>query len=53
MLMKDYSGKVIGVEIGKRTLEDLANKIVQGTEPKVYPEIKIDDKNIVEIRVSE
>ena len=35
----DDSGKVIGVEIGKKTIEGLANYIRQHTESQVYPEI--------------
>ena len=33
------TGKVCGVELGKGTLEDLANKIAQGTSPRVIPSI--------------
>ena len=32
-------GTVIGVQVGKGTLEDLANKIAQNTNPKVVPSI--------------
>jgi ATP-dependent DNA helicase RecG len=49
-------GKVTGIDIGKRTLEEIVNRISQNTNPKTYPEIKIErvqDKNIIEIRVSE
>ncbi len=52
----DDQGNVLGVQIGKRTLEDLSNKIVQNTDPKIYPEIKIEeihDKKVIEIKVSE
>ncbi|HEC67333.1 MAG TPA: ATP-binding protein, partial [Candidatus Desulfofervidus auxilii] len=46
----DDKGKVIGVSLGKKTIEDLANKIKQNTDPKIYPSISvehIDDKNII------
>ncbi|MEM2137216.1 MAG: putative DNA binding domain-containing protein, partial [Candidatus Methanomethylicia archaeon] len=49
-------GSVVGVGIGRRTLEELSNNIAQSTDPKVFPEIKVDrvwDKYIIEIRVSE
>ncbi len=48
------SGKVLGIEIGKDTIERLTNKIVNNTEPKVYPSIsvkKIDKKNIIIIDI--
>lgn len=32
-------GAVVGVQLGKGTLEDLANKITQNTSPKVVPTI--------------
>lgn len=32
-------GRVVGVQIGKGTLEDLANKIAQNTSPKIVPTI--------------
>jgi len=35
----DDDGEVIGVKIGKRTLEDIVNKIAQNTNPKIYPEV--------------
>jgi predicted HTH transcriptional regulator len=41
---------VIGVDLGKRTLEEIASRIAQNTDPRVYPEIevrKIGDKNVV------
>ncbi|OGC22556.1 hypothetical protein A3J90_06660 [candidate division WOR-1 bacterium RIFOXYC2_FULL_37_10] len=48
------SGNIIGISIGKGTLERLANKIQQETDPKVYPSItmkKIDGKTIIVIQV--
>ena len=32
------TGKICGIELGKGTLEDLANKIAQGTSPRRMPE---------------
>lgn len=49
-------GKVLGVEIGKDTVERLANHITQNTDPKVHPHItveKIDEKQIIIIKVKE
>ena len=30
-------GEISGVRIGKRTIEDLTNKIKENTDPKVFP----------------
>ena len=52
----DDKGKVIGVSLGKKTIEDLANKIKQNTDPKIYPSIsveKISGKNIVIVEAKE
>lgn len=52
----DNNGKVKGVQIGKGTLETLANRIAQNTDPKIHPHIstqKIDDKEIIIIEVKE
>jgi ATP-dependent DNA helicase RecG len=49
-------GEIVGVDIGKKTVEDLANLIKENTDPKIYPQMKIhkvDDKNIIEIAVKE
>lgn len=32
-------GRVVGVQVGKGTLEDLANKIAQNTSPKIVPTV--------------
>lgn len=32
-------GKPVGISIGKDTIENLANKIAQHTEPKIQPRI--------------
>jgi ATP-dependent DNA helicase RecG len=50
------TGRVSGVEIGKGTLEDLANKIAQGTSPRVAPSIssiRRNRKTIVLVSVPE
>ncbi|HBI23673.1 MAG: hypothetical protein A2Y48_01655 [Nitrospirae bacterium RIFCSPLOW2_12_42_9] len=48
------SGKVLGVDIGKNTIEDLTNKIITNTEPQIYPKIsigKIDNKEVILVGV--
>jgi len=50
------AGKVLGVEIGKNTIEHLANRIAQNTDPKVHPRIKVETvnkKKIIIIEVKE
>ena len=37
-------GRIAGVQIGKGTLEDLANRIAQNTTPKVVPAITTQDE---------
>lgn len=52
----DDNSNIIGVDIGKKTVEDLINKIKFSIEPMVIPQIEIfesDGKNIVVIKVSE
>lgn len=52
----DPQGKVIGIDEGYRTFEDLANEIKQNTDPKVFPTIegiKIDNRNVLLIKVAE
>jgi ATP-dependent DNA helicase RecG len=49
-------GNLLGVDIGKKTMEDLANFIKENTDPKIYPDIKplkIDDKKIIAISLTE
>jgi ATP-dependent DNA helicase RecG len=49
-------GKIVGVDIGKSTIEKLANQVKQNTDPMVYPSIRIgevDEKHIVVIEVEE
>jgi ATP-dependent DNA helicase RecG len=50
------SGKLLGIEVGKDTIERLTNKIVSNTEPKIFPNIsvtKIGKKKIIVIEVKE
>jgi ATP-dependent DNA helicase RecG len=50
------SGVILGIKIGKDSIEDLTNKIVTNTDPKVYPKIaveKIEKKNVIVIEVKE
>ena len=50
------SGEIKGVELGENTLEQLANRIKQHTDPKIYPAIStknIDGKYLVIIEVNE
>ncbi len=48
------SGQLLGVEVGKDTIERLANQISQNTEPKVHPRItaeKIKGRSIIIIEI--
>ncbi len=50
------SAKIVGIKIGKDTIEKLTNKILGNSEPKIYPKIsveKIDDKTVIVIEVEE
>lgn len=50
------SGKVLSVQIGKGTLENLANRISQETEPEVHPKISVEEiegKKIIIVEVKE
>jgi ATP-dependent DNA helicase RecG len=52
----DDEGKIKGVQIGKETLNDWANKISQSTEPRIIPEIalhELDGKAVVVIQAKE
>jgi ATP-dependent DNA helicase RecG len=49
-------GKVIGVDIGRNTLEELANYIKRNTDPAIFPSVKVLDsagKKIIVIEVKE
>lgn len=37
------SGKIVGIDVGKDTVERLANKISQNTDPKVYTHISVEE----------
>ncbi len=50
------SGKPLGMDIGKNTIETLANRIKQNTDPAIYPSIRIEeieDKHVVVIEIKE
>ena len=50
------SGIVVGVTIGKNTIEELANYIKRNTDPQIYPSIKVeelDSKKIILIDILE
>ncbi|MFH1288983.1 MAG: RNA-binding domain-containing protein [bacterium] len=52
----DTIGKAVGVQVVKGTLEELANRIAQNTDPKIQPRIvveKTNRKNIIVIDVKE
>jgi len=52
----DEERKVFGVQIGKRTTEDLTNKIRRNTDPKISPRIlvnNLDGGDIITIKVEE
>ena len=52
----DDSGKVVGIKVGKGTIEKISNKIISETIPPIYPEIevkRVDHKNIIEIKILE
>ena len=47
-------GEVPGIDIGKKTIESLANRIKQNTDPAIYPSISVEnveDRNIILIEV--
>ena len=49
-------GEVLGVDIGTRTIESLANQVKQNTDPIAYPSIRVDKsdkKQVVVIEVVE
>ncbi len=52
----DDKRNVIGVDVGKKTIESLANEIKQNTDPQIYPSISVEyiyGKNVVIIEVKE
>ena len=44
--------EVLGVDIGKKTIESLANKIKQSTDPKVYPSIHVEEIRNIALETS-
>ncbi len=49
------SGNVVGFSVGKKTLEDIANRIQEATDPRIQPLIVVveyEEKQIVVIQVS-
>ena len=49
-------GKIIGIQIGKSTVENFTNQISQHTDPKVHPKIitkRIQEKEIIMVDVKE
>ena len=50
----DDSKRIHGAKIGKNTIEDLTNKILTNTDPKIYPEITtatFENKDLILIKV--
>ncbi|NQT28854.1 MAG: putative DNA binding domain-containing protein, partial [Candidatus Omnitrophica bacterium] len=48
--------KVIGIQIGKKTIEDLANKIKENTDPKIFPSISVENikkEKVILIKIEE
>jgi ATP-dependent DNA helicase RecG len=46
----DRTGKVLGMSIGRNTLKEITQAVVDNTEPKVFPNVehrKIDDKDCI------
>ena len=49
-------GGVLGVDIGKNTLEELANYIKRNTDPQVFPSVKtveVGEKKLIAVEVTE
>jgi len=49
-------GKIKGIQVGKETLRDWANRISQATEPRIIPEIELGEinrKSVVIIKIKE
>jgi len=48
--------KISGIQIGKKTIESLTNRIKENTDPKIFPGISVenlDEKNVILIKVEE
>ncbi|MDP2767909.1 MAG: putative DNA binding domain-containing protein [Candidatus Methanoperedens sp.] len=49
-------GKILGVDIGNNTLEELANYIKRNTDPQIFPSIntlEVDGRNIIMVKIKE
>ncbi len=49
-------GKILGVDIGNNTLEELANYIKRNTDPQIFPSIntlEVDGRNIIMVEIKE
>ena len=49
-------GKVLGVQIGKDTLEKMVNQIAQNTDPKIHPKVtttRLGGKEVIAIEIKE
>lgn len=49
------TGQVCGVKIGKKTLEDISNRIQEATDPRLQPSLTVinhGNKNVISVRVS-
>ncbi len=49
-------GKILGVQIGKGTIEKLVNQIGQHTDPKLHPKVsvkKVEGKDVIVVEVKE
>ncbi|HEX29386.1 TPA: hypothetical protein ENG04_04825 [Candidatus Poribacteria bacterium] len=49
-------GEILGVDIGRKSVEDLANWVKENTDPQIYPDIRVhqvEGKKIIEISVKE
>ncbi len=50
------SGEIVGIDVGKKTIEDLSNRIMKSISPRPNISIdvlKVDDKNVIVIDVPE
>lgn len=51
----DDSGNVLGIDLGRRSIEEIALEIARSTDPKIFPEVSIQEikgKKIIAIKVS-
>lgn len=50
------SGRMVGADIGKNTMESFTNKINQGFDPRLYPKIaklRVDNKDLLLVEIKE